>query len=98
MIKMKNQVNKYSAQIIPLLKKNDVSQAGIFGSVARGEDTKRSDIDILIKFKKRKSIFEVAGLELELEKKLKRKVDLITYNSLSPFLKARILQEEVRII
>ncbi len=91
-------LKKYSKQLIPLLKKNDVSQAGIFGSVARGEETKRSDIDILIKFKKRKSIFEVAGLELELEKKLKRKVDLITYNSLSPFLKQRILQEEVRIL
>ncbi|MBS3117130.1 nucleotidyltransferase domain-containing protein, partial [Candidatus Woesearchaeota archaeon] len=59
---------------------------------------KRSDVDILIKFKRAKSLLEVVGLELELKKKIRREVDLLTYGAISPYLKKRILKEEVAII
>ncbi len=81
-----------------MLKHNDVVRAGIFGSFVRGEARKRSDIDILIKFKGRKSLLDLVGLQLELEKKLKRKVDLAEYSTIHPLLKDRILKEEVRIL
>ncbi len=55
-------------QIAPILKSNDVLKAGIFGSYARGEQKKSSDIDILIKFKEGKSLLDLARLELILEK------------------------------
>ena len=84
--------------IIPVLKKNDVMRAGIFGSYARGEAKKGSDVDILIKFKGKKSLFDLAGLEIKLEKKLGKKVDLVTYNSIHPLLKERILKEEVPVL
>ncbi len=84
--------------ILPILKKNDITKAGIFGSYARGEQKKRSDIDILIKFKGQKSLFDLVHVELELEKKLGRKVDLVTYNSIYHLLKDRILKEEIRIL
>jgi hypothetical protein len=86
-------------KIIPILRRNDVIRAGLFGSFVRGEAKKRSDIDILIEFdkRKRKSLLDLVGLELELEKKLGRKVDLLTYKSIHPLLKNRILKEEVRI-
>ena len=83
---------------IPVLKRNDVIQAGIFGSVARGENRKKSDIDMLIKFKGRKSLLDLVGLGMELEELLKMKVDLLTYNSIHPLLKKNILKEEVRIL
>ena len=83
---------------MPILKKNNVIKAGIFGSFVRGDYNKKSDIDILIKFKGRKSLFDLAGLEIELEKKLKKKVDVLTYNSIHPLLKERILKEEVKIM
>ena len=41
---------------------------------------------------------DLAGLEIELEKKLGRKVDLLTYDSLHPLLKKRILDEELKIL
>ena len=69
-------------------------KAGIFGSYARGEAKKRSDVDILIKQKGRKSLLDLVGLEM----KLKKKVDLLDYKGLSPYLKERILKEEVRIL
>ncbi|MBI2662011.1 nucleotidyltransferase domain-containing protein [Candidatus Woesearchaeota archaeon] len=85
-------------KLVPILKKNGVVKAGIFGSYARGDFTKKSDVDILIKFKGRKSLFDLAHLELELEKKLKKKVDVLTYNSLNPLIKERVLGEEVLVL
>jgi uncharacterized protein len=86
-------------KIIPILKQSGVKRAGIFGSYARGEQTKNSDIDILIEVKGRKfSLFDLSGLELELERKLRKKVDLLTYKGIDPYLKKKILEEEVKII
>ncbi|MBI3032323.1 nucleotidyltransferase family protein [Candidatus Woesearchaeota archaeon] len=86
-------------QVIPILKKNDVVKAGIFGSVARGEDKKKSDVDILIKFKgENKSLIDLVRLKYELEEKLKRKVDILTYRSINHLIKDQILKEEVRIL
>jgi len=79
-----------------VLKKNKIVKAGIFGSYARGEQKKRSDIDILIEFKG--SLLNLIRLERELEKKLGIKVDLLTYKEIHPLLKKRILNEEVRVI
>jgi predicted nucleotidyltransferase len=73
-------------------------KAGIFGSYARGEAKKRSDVDMLIKFKGRKSYFDLAGLQLILEEKLKKKVDLLTYRSVHPLLKEYIFKDEVKIL
>ena len=89
---------KLIKQIVPMLKRNGVVKAGLFGSFVRGEAKKKSDVDILIKFKGRKSLLDLIGLKLELEEKLRRKVDLLTYNSIHPLLKKRILGEEVRIL
>ncbi len=63
-----------------------------------GSKKKSSDIDILIKFKEGKSLLDLARLELILEKKLGRKVDLVTYDSLHPLIKDRILKEEVKVL
>lgn len=97
-MKRDDDIKKLKKIIVPVLKRYDVSKAGIFGSFARGEAKKTSDIDILIEFKGRKSLLDLAGLEIELEKTLKRKVDTITYNSIHPLLRERILKEEVEII
>ena len=81
-------------QIIPILKKYHVKKASLFGSYVRGGAKKRSDIDILIEPPKHMSLLDLVGVELELEDLLKKKVDLVTYNSLHPLLKDRILKEQ----
>lgn len=47
--------------IVAILRKNDVVKAGIFGSYARGEATKSSDIDLLIKFRGKKACLTLLG-------------------------------------
>ncbi len=89
------QISKVS---IPVLKKNGVVTAGIFGSYVRGQAGKRSDIDFLVKFKGRKSLLDLVGLKYDLEEKLNKKVDIITYNSIHPLLRENILKEEVKIL
>jgi len=84
-------------KIVKILKKNDVVKAGIFGSYARGEQTKSSDIDILVKPPKGIG-FGFVGIQLELESKLKKKIDLLSYKAINPLMKKKILKEEVRII
>jgi len=98
MDKKSESIKSIKKKIIPVLKRNDVIKAGIFGSYAKDKIKKKSDIDILIKFKGRKSLFDLAGLKIELEEKLNKKVDVLTYRSIHPFIKDNILKEEVRIL
>jgi predicted nucleotidyltransferase len=96
---IKSQKLKRIAKIVvPILKKNGVVKAGIFGSYARGEAKKRSDVDILIKQKGKKSLLDLVHLQFQLEDKLKKKVDLLDYSAIHRYVKEGILNEEVRII
>jgi uncharacterized protein len=89
-------LDKLKPKIIEFLDENGIKKAGVFGSYAVGKETKESDIDILIEPPKNMG-FGFARLERELSKKLKKKVDLVSYNGLSPYLKEKILRQEVRL-
>ncbi len=93
-------LKKIKPQIVRILRKYGVVRAGVFGSYARGEQNAKSDIDLLIKIRPhlKFSLLDLVGAEQELEKTLKKKVDLLTYKGINPNLKERILREEVRII
>ena len=94
-VKIKNIKKK----ITPILKRHDVKKAAIFGSYARGEEKKKSDVDILIEYKRDdKSLFDFVGLKLDLEEKLKKQVDLVEYSAIRPRIKDRILREQVFIM
>jgi|SRR3989344_3707494 len=90
-------INDIKKKAVPLLKKNGVVKAGIFGSYARGEAGKRSDVDLIIQPPKKLGLGFI-GIKLELEKKLGKKVDLLTYKSVHPLLKDYILTDEIRIL
>ncbi|PXF51814.1 MAG: hypothetical protein C4B55_05555 [Candidatus Methanophagaceae archaeon] len=92
------QIEKIKKTLIEVLRKYGVKKAALFGSVARGEATEESDIDLLIEFEGRKSLLDLAGLKLELQELLRRRVDLLTYKSLHPLLKERILSEQEEIL
>ena len=81
------------SQIIDLCRQNDVSMVGIFGSMARGEAKKKSDIDLIVRFSKRKSLLAMVRLERELSEALGRKVDLLTEAAISPYMRERVLKE-----
>jgi predicted nucleotidyltransferase len=97
---MKRSILDVKKKSMSILKRYDVKKAAVFGSFARGEAKKRSDIDILIEFKNKsnKSLFDLVGLKLELEERLKKKVDLVEYSTIHPLLKDRILKEQALIL
>ena len=91
---MDMEIEDIKCKIVPILRRYDVKRAALFGSFVRGEQREDSDIDILVEFKDGKSLLDLAGLKIELEEALGRKVDVLTYNSLHPLLRDKILQEQ----
>jgi len=89
----KTEIERIKPIIIEVLKKYGVKKAGLFGSIVRGEATENSDIDLLVEFEGEKSLLDLVGLKLELQELLGKEVDVITYKSLHPLLKEKILNE-----
>lgn len=92
------QVKEITKAISGTLKNHGVKRAALFGSVARGEAGMRSDIDLLVQFAGNKSLLDLAGLKLELQEVTGRKVDVLTFASLHPLLRDRIMKERVEIL
>ena len=86
-------LNKYKSD---LADKYNVKEIGIFGSYARGEQRKTSDLDVLVEFSEPIG-WEFVDLKEFLESILGMKVDLVTIGALKPQLKDNILQEVVYI-
>ncbi len=74
-------------QIAEYFKTQPVLKAWLFGSFARGEQTAESDVDILVEFDKnaRVSLMKHAGMIVDLERKLKRPIDIVVNGTLLPF-------------
>ncbi|MBU6383432.1 MAG: nucleotidyltransferase family protein [Verrucomicrobia bacterium] len=83
---------------LPVLKAHEVRHAAIFGSVARGEAVERSDVDFLIEYEGNKTLFDLIDLKIALEAALRRKVDVLTYQSINSKLRDRILAEQIPIL
>jgi predicted nucleotidyltransferase len=97
-MKTQKKVKAQLEALKPLLKeKFEVETIGFFGSFSRGEQTKKSDVDILVVFSKDAHVGFFKFLELEefLSRKLGARVDLVTKDALKPMLKERILKETV---
>jgi predicted nucleotidyltransferase len=84
--------------VLPILKLHGALKAGLFGSFARGEASAQSDVDILIEMDDAISLLEIAGLKVELEDALGKKVDLVEYNSIKPLIREMVLQEQLSIL
>ena len=90
------------AKIVLLSHRKQLSQLGsrhlaIFGSKARNEATKTSDIDILVDFDTKKDLFGFIDLKFYLEDLLSCDVDLVSKQALHPALKKRIIGEAKQI-
>jgi len=95
---MKAYIEEIKRKILPILRNYGVKRVGLFGSYVRGEMKEDSDIDILIEIEKNISLLDFVGLKQEIEEVLRKKVDLVEYDTIKPLLKERILSEQVRIL
>jgi len=93
-------IKDIAKKIVPILKKNGVARAGIFGSRACASEHKNSDLDLLYEFKKIRKYypFELGRLKNILEDILDMKVDLVSYDYLHPSLKKKILKHNIEIL
>jgi predicted nucleotidyltransferase len=80
-------------KIIEFLKNEGAKRISVFGSYVRGEEKRESDIDIIVEFSERKSLLELVRIERELSEFLGIKVDLLTEQSISPYLIDSIRKE-----
>jgi predicted nucleotidyltransferase len=71
--------------------RNGIVRLRVFGSVARGEETADSDLDLLVDFASRKTLLDLVRIEREFSERLGLRVDLLTEPSLHPKLRDRIL-------
>ena len=95
-MKSKEEILRTIKKELPNLKeKFKVKSIGIFGSYIRGEQTKTSDIDMLVEFDAPVGFFKFIELEDYLSEKLGLKVDLVTPDALKPLIKPQIMQEAV---
>jgi predicted nucleotidyltransferase len=67
----------------------------VFGSVGRGEQDASSDLDLLVDMAEGRSLFDLIALSNDLEESLGVDVDVVTEASLSPYIRARVLDEAV---
>ncbi len=97
------EINKDSKRIIEILqtlegkvqREYKAEIIGIFGSYARGEQKEDSDVDIIVRFHEKASLFDLVGLADFLEEKLKLKVDVVSERAIREELKDQILKEVV---
>ena len=78
-----------------LKKQYHVKKIGIFGSYARGEEKKSSDLDLLVTFTPGASLFDLVGLGNYLEEELEMKVDVVSEKGLRPEIKTTILKDVI---
>lgn len=82
----------------PIFKKADIKKAALFGSYVRGDNMDSSDIDILVAFPENTTLVDVAHLKHQLEELLQKKVDLVSYNAISPLIKDSILRYQYPLV
>lgn len=70
-----------------ICEENDIKYLGLFGSYARNEANKKSDIDLLVSFIKSKGFFELVRIENKFSEAFNQKVDLVTKNALNSYIR-----------
>jgi uncharacterized protein len=84
--------------IIRIAKNHGAKSISLFGSTARGDEQQSSDIDLLVEFKKGRSLIDLVRLERELEEAFSTRFDVVTPNSLHPRIREQVNKEKVPVL
>jgi predicted nucleotidyltransferase len=82
-------------EILRIAAEHGALEVRVFGSVARGEDDRESDVDFLVELEPGRSLLDLGGLQMELESLLGRRVDVVTARGLKARIRERVLRESV---
>jgi predicted nucleotidyltransferase len=86
-------VDRHRADIRKIVQSRRARNPRVFGSVARGDDSDESDVDILVDPTETMTLFDIGGIQFELERLLGVRVDVATPRSLSEKFRAIVLAE-----
>ena len=86
-------IRQHRDDLLGLANRHRAISLRIFGSALRGDDHAGSDIDLLVEFAPDASLLDLVGLKQDAEALLGRRVDIVTPDGVSPFLRQRILEE-----
>src|ERR1700687_5378704 len=86
-------LDQMRATILAITSAHNVRNVRIFGSFARGEQRRTSDVDLLVDLPDGMTLFGLAGLKIDLEEALQRKVDVVPSDSIKPALRGYILAD-----
>ena len=90
-----SEVTKYRSQILAIAARYGASNLRIFGSVARGNSTAKSDLDLLIDLEDDRTLLDQIGLKQDLEDLLNCSIDITEVFSLHPLIRDRVLSETI---
>jgi len=82
-------------KILQIAARHGARKVRVFGSVARGEARRRSDIDFLVEMDEGRSLLDHAALILDLERLLKRPVDVASERGLRPPVRKEVLKDAI---
>lgn len=86
-------IEKHRTEILALAERHGVRDVRIFGSMARGDANDASDVDLLVSLSPGRTGLALGGLLMDVQKLLRRRVDVVTERGLHPALRDRVLKE-----
>ena len=97
MFPLREKIQQQREEIIQVAGQHRAVNVRLFGSVARGEESEVSDIDMLVDFLPGASLLDQVALMQDLSDQLKRQVDVVSTRALNPHLREDILKEAIQI-
>jgi uncharacterized protein len=88
-------LNKNRVQIRQIVASHHASNARVFGSVAKGEDTEQSDLDILIDPTNETTLFDIGAIRRKLKSLLGVTVDVLTPNALPDYFRDEVISSSI---
>ncbi len=86
-------VKEKRGEILRIASRHGARDVRVFGSVARGDADRGSDVDFLVELEAGRSLLDLGGLQMELEFLLGCRVDVVTVRGLKARMRERVLQE-----
>jgi predicted nucleotidyltransferase len=90
---LRSLLNENRTAILETARGHGARNVRIFGSVARGEEDEKSDLDFLVEMEPGRSLLDHAALLLDMEKLLGRKVDVLSEKGIKARIRERVLRD-----
>lgn len=88
-------IRAHRADIVRVARSHKAKGVRVFGSAARGEATQASDIDLLVAMKPGADLLDIVAIKQDLEDLLGLPIDIVTENSISPYMRDEVLKEAI---